>query len=773
MTVELALFFTAIALCTAILYIVNFIWFSDNRNQQMGSFFSLAFTTLFWTLFSGCLSLSGYNSPHFPILYTIRMVFVCFFPYTLLWFFLDITGRDVHKTRKIMRFIILIPIIDAIISITNPLHYRMFRDYAYPSPNIGPLFHVHAFFAYTTLFAALLILFPYLIKNVKRDPKVMLAGAALFIPLVINILGTFNIIFFFFGITPYTFCISFFLFFLFLYHERTFSFRKIMLAAIFDKYPSYIILIHKNGVIIDTNGADLDVFDKDDFRITLWETRIEDFLSAVKRRSSHYAPDGLFDGSTLFSPSFTEGTFAVAPPGEAAEDRTFRVTSQFTYSRKGAVSGYALSFSDITYYISMMKEINDQNEKLKELATLAETASRAKSAFLANMSHEIRTPLNAVMGMTHIAKKTLAVGDMDKTLSALDEIDAASVHLMGILNDILDISKIESGKFKLSNEPFLLSEAMEEVRNIFVHRCNEKDLRFISEFEMSKTLTVMGDKLRLKQTLINLLGNAVKFTAPGKEVRFFIKTLDEREREARLQWTVADQGIGMSEEQRARLFKPFEQADKTIAARFGGTGLGLAISQNLIERMGGRISVQSEEGRGSVFMFELALAKSDQPGVEDTGIVAPPDLTGKRILLTEDVEINRIIIQEMLKETCVAIEEAVNGGDALRKVSESAEGWYDLIFMDIQMPIMDGYEATRAIRDLDRADVKRIPIIAMTANAYREDVEQALQAGMTGHLAKPVDFNAMIKVLSELAPKYGFAKRCFETAFPVADEMAP
>jgi signal transduction histidine kinase/ActR/RegA family two-component response regulator len=586
----------------------------------------------------------------------------------------------------------------------------------------------------------------------------MLAGAALFIPLAVNILGTFNIIFFFLGITPYTFCISFFLFFLFLYHERAFSFRKIMLAAIFDKYPSYIILIHKNGVIIDTNGADLGVFDKDDFRIMLWETRIEDFLNAVKRRSSHYAPDNLFDGSSVFSPSFTEGTFAVAPLGEAAEARSFRVTCQFTYSRKSAVSGYALSFSDITYYISMMKEIHDQNEKLKDLAALAEAASRAKSAFLANMSHEIRTPLNAVMGMTHIAKKTLAVGDTDKTLSALEEIDAASVHLMGILNDILDISKIESGKFKLSNEPFLLSESMEEVRNIFIHRCNEKDLRFISEFEMSKTLTVMGDKLRLKQTLINLLGNAVKFTAPGKEVRFFIKTLDERGREARLQWTVADQGIGMSEEQRARLFKPFEQADKTIAARFGGTGLGLAISQNLIERMGGRISVQSEEGRGSVFMFELALAKSDQSGVEDMGIAAPPDLTGKRLLLAEDVEINRIIIQEMLEETHVVIEEAVNGEDAVRKVSESAEGWYDLIFMDIQMPVMDGYEATRAIRDLDRADVKRIPIIAMTANAYREDVEQALQAGMTGHLAKPVDFNAMIKTLSELVPKHGFER---------------
>ncbi|MDR0374271.1 MAG: response regulator [Treponema sp.] len=766
MNVELTFFFTSIALCIAILYIINFIWFSDSRNQQMRSFFALAFTTLFWTLFSGCVSLGGSASPYFPILQTIRMVFVCVFPYALLWFFLDITGRGVHKTRAIMRFIAPLPLIDSISFITNPLHHRMLRDYNYPSPGIGDLFHVHTFFAYATLLAALLILFEYLIKHVRRNPKVMIAAAALLIPFAANILQTFKISARFLGITPYAFCASFFLFFIFLYRERAFSFRQIMLAAIFEKYPSYIILINKNGVIIDKNGAELDFFDKDDFKITLWETRIQDFLDAIKRRSSHYAPHDLFDGSSMFSLSFTGGEFTIARPEETAEVRTFKATSQFTYSRKGAVSGYALSFSDITRYISMVREINDQNEKLKELATLAEAASLAKSVFLANMSHEIRTPLNAVMGMTHIARKTLAAGDTEKTLSAIDEISAASTHLMGLLNDILDISKIEAGKFKLSTEPFLLFEAMEEVKNIFIHRCDEKDIRFISEFEMSNTLTVTGDKLRLKQTLINLLGNAVKFTAPGKEVRFFIKTLDEREGDARLRWTVEDQGIGMSEEQLARLFKPFEQADKTIATRFGGAGLGLAISQNLIERMGGYISAQSEEGKGATFMFELVLVKSDQPVAEGEGSVAPPDLTGKRLLLVDDVEINRVIIQEMLEETHVTIEEAENGDAAVRKVGESAEGWYDLVFMDIQMPIMDGYEATRVIRELDRADVKRMPIIAMTANAYREDVERALQAGMTGHLAKPVDFNAMIKALSDLVPKHGFAKHGFGTASP-------
>ncbi|MDR0784367.1 MAG: response regulator [Treponema sp.] len=751
MTVELALFFISIALCIAILYIINFIWFSDSRNRQMGSFFAMAFTTLFWTLSSGYILLGGSNSPYFPILQTIRMVVICFFPYAVLWFFLDITGRDVHKTRNIMRFIVVIPLIDSLGFITNPLHYRMLRDYIYPVPNKGPLFYVHTFFAYATLLAALLILFSYLIKNMKRNPKVMIAGVAFFIPFVTNILETFKIRANYLGLTPYTFCVSFFLFFTFLYYERAFNFRQIMLAAIFDKYPSYIILINKKGVVIDKNGAELDFFDKfdkDDFRITLWETRIHDFLNAIKQRASHYAPDNLFDGA--FDPSVTGGEFSIVQSGENAEERTFRVTIQFSYSRKGKISGYALSFSDITYYTSMMKEINNQNEKLRELTHQAESASQAKSAFLANMSHEIRTPLNAVMGMTHVAKKTLAVGDTDKTLSALEEIDAASVHLMGILNDILDISKIESGKFRLSNEPFLLTEAMEEVRAIFIHRCNEKDTRFISEFDIPPIIVVKGDKLRLKQVLINLLGNAVKFTLSGKDIGFFIKTLEENEKDIRLKWTVSDQGIGMNEVQMSRLFKPFEQTNKNIAAHFGGTGLGLAISQNLIKQMGGRISVQSEEGKGSVFTFELTLDKSDKSVIEDGIYTAVPDLREKNILLVEDVEINRIIIREMLEETHITIEEALDGEEAVKKFSSAAEGFYSLIFMDIQMPVMNGYEATRAIRNLDRADAKRVPIIAMTANAYREDVEQSLQAGMNGHLAKPIDFNAMIKTLFDL-----------------------
>ncbi|MDR0411064.1 MAG: response regulator [Treponema sp.] len=748
MIIELVSFFIAMILCMIIIYIISFIWFSDNRNQEMRSFFAIGFVVFFWTLFSGCISLCGSNSPHFPVLQTIRMIFVCLLPYTLLWFLLDLTGKDPHKTAKRMRILYIIPFLDAVGFITNPLHHLVYRTYDYPLPTPGPLFYIHSLSAYTVVLLSLVYLFSHLFKNERQNPKLILIGVALLIPLFTDILGTFNVTNYHPGVTSIMFCISFFLFFTFLYYERIFNFRQTILAAVFDKYPSYMLLINKDGIIIDKNGATLDVFAQADFMVTPWKLSVQHFLNTIQAHASHYTPNNLFDRATLFDASFTEGEFTVQY-GETAKERTFRVTSQFAYSRKGKILGYALSFSDITYYISMMKEINKQNEKLKELTQLAEAASQAKSVFLANMSHEIRTPLNAVMGMTHIARKALLSGDIEKTRFSIKEISIASEHLMGILNDILDISKIESGKFKLSNEPFLLTEAMEEVRTIFIHRCNEKDTRFISEFDIPPTAAVQGDKLRLKQVLINLLGNAVKFTPSGKGIGFYIKTLEENEQNIRLQWTINDQGIGMNEVQMSRLFKPFEQTNKNIAAHFGGTGLGLAISQNLIKQMGGCISVQSEEGKGSVFTFELTLDKSSHSITEDHIYAAPPNLKEKNILLVEDVEINRIIIREILEETHVTIEEALDGEEAVRKFSKAAEGFYSLIFMDVQMPVMNGYEATRSIRSLDRADAKSIPIIAMTANAYREDVDQALQAGMNGHLAKPIDFNAIMKVLSE------------------------
>ncbi len=379
----------------------------------------------------------------------------------------------------------------------------------------------------------------------------------------------------------------------------------------------------------------------------------------------------------------------------------------------------------------------------------ARVASSAKSSFLARMSHEIRTPLNAVIGMSEIAKKS--VPDNEKALSAINRILSSSHHLMGILNDILDMAKIESGKMTLASAPFNLGRAIDEVSNIILSRCVDKNIRFTTDVAEVRDRVVLGDKLRLNQVLINLLGNAVKFTDAGGVIGVSVKPLRETPENLELAFAVSDNGIGMTAEQVTRLFVPFEQADTSIASRFGGTGLGLSICKNLVNAMGGEINVHSLPGRGTTFNFALTLQKGQAHTTTDALEKAgdAPDLRGIRILLAEDVEVNRLIIDELLSATGAAIDDAVNGAEALSMFSASPENHYQLILMDIQMPAMDGYEATEKIRALPRPDAKLVPVIALTANAYREDVERALVSGMNGHLSKPINVSALFSALSQ------------------------
>ena len=395
------------------------------------------------------------------------------------------------------------------------------------------------------------------------------------------------------------------------------------------------------------------------------------------------------------------------------------------------------------------EELKKRTEELEIQTETAQVASRAKSDFLARMSHEIRTPLNAIMGMTQIAKRSLSKST-EKTASSLDEITTASSHLMGILNDVLDMSKIEAGKFRLIDEPFLLHTAMVDVSKIIEQRCDEKHIAFSVALSDALKRNVVGDRLRLNQVLINLLGNAVKFTAESGHIGFSVSVSDETADFLTAHFAVTDNGIGMTEEQQSKLFKVFQQADDAIAIRFGGTGLGLAISQNLVNQMGGDITVSSALGEGSTFAFTLMMPLSD--GADD----AAPEATAselnfedKRILLVEDIDVNRMILAELLSVTHIKIDEAEDGLIALERFTDSPPDTYDLIFMDVQMPNMGGYEATRRLRALDRPDAKTVPIIAMTANAYREDIDQALAAGMNQHLSKPIDINHVLAALEK------------------------
>ena len=388
-------------------------------------------------------------------------------------------------------------------------------------------------------------------------------------------------------------------------------------------------------------------------------------------------------------------------------------------------------------------------ERTKELqiqTDAATVAARAKGEFLARMSHEIRTPLNAIIGMAHIARQEAG----GATVRYIDEILSASRHLLGLINDVLDLSKIESGRLELVTEAFNLPLAIQEVATLINGRCIEKNIAFTVDMEnLADKTAVLGDKLRLKQVLINLLGNAVKFTNPGGAVKLGVEPSVAQGRLG-VKFAVCDTGIGIDTEQLANLFVAFEQGEKAIISGQEGTGLGLAISQNLVHAMGGEIAVKSQQAQGSNFYFTLHFTTVTMP--QPAPCASNPaglNLGGKRILLAEDIRINRVILKKLLQDTGVAIDEAVDGQLALQMFEQSAPYYYHLIFMDIQMPNLDGYATTKAIRQLPRADAGSVPIIAITANAYREDIERAYEAGMNGHLAKPIDIEAVRQLLYE------------------------
>jgi len=381
-------------------------------------------------------------------------------------------------------------------------------------------------------------------------------------------------------------------------------------------------------------------------------------------------------------------------------------------------------------------------------------ASHAKGVFLSNMSHELRTPMNAIIGMTAIGK---SANEITKVHETLNKIEDASTHLLGIINDVLDMSKIDSGKFDLSFEEFSFERMIQRVVNVVSFSVDEKEHSFTVNIDDKIPSVLIGDDQRLAQIITNLLGNAVKFTPTGGSIMLNSKLLTETDGFCNIQIEVIDSGIGISAEQQKNLFKAFQQAETSTSRKFGGTGLGLSITKSIVEMMGGKVWVESELGKGAKFAFEVKLERGSlkdaalmQELVPDGKVKEEGQATyeGKCILLAEDVEINQEIVKALLEPTLISIICAQNGAEALQAFSESPES-FDMIFMDLQMPEMDGLEATRRIRALDIPKAKTIPIIAMTANVFREDVEQCLKAGMNGHVGKPLDIEEVLRVIKK------------------------
>lgn len=422
------------------------------------------------------------------------------------------------------------------------------------------------------------------------------------------------------------------------------------------------------------------------------------------------------------------------------------------------IQGIPSSRSQPANLMVFIHSIEEQKEKdahakdlLQNAVSQAETANKSKSEFLARMSHEIRTPLNAIIGLATIARHY--DDDPKKIDDCLDKIDSSSQVLLSLINDILDMSAIENHKMKLASVPFDLSSTLENLRDIYISQCRKKKITLSTHFDVPDGL-VLGDELRISQILLNLLSNAYKFTGENGTITFEASRTSVHDKKAYYRFVVKDTGVGISEEMQQRLFKPFEQENPETAQKYGGSGLGLSIVKSLVEMMEGNISVVSAQNKGTAFTVDVPFLLSEENASQLSKDkkkhgAADYDFHGAKVLLAEDNAINREIACELLKMVHIVCSCANNGKEAVDAFLGSKEGEYQLILMDIQMPLMNGYEAAKAIRASKRKDALSVPIYAMTANAYSEDVTHALSSGMNGHIAKPIDPSTLYQTIAE------------------------
>jgi len=638
-----------------------------------------------------------------------------------------------------------------------------------------------------------------------------------------------------------------------------------------DASPISFTVFDENMRVIDCNDATLKMLG----------TTKEDYIEHFHKFIPEYQSDGIKSGDKIaeFIKRALDGEKPVlewTSCSASGELIPFEVTLARTkYNDKYMVMSYKYDLRSIK---KMMESISRQSEQLKDALEKSNVASRAKSEFLSNMSHEMRTPLNAIIGMTEIGRNS---DDLERKNHALGRIQDASTHLLGIINDVLDMSKIEANKLELSLIEFNFDKMLQQVINVISFRVDEKQQNLSIDVSKDIPKTLIGDDQRLAQVIVNLLGNACKFTPVRGSIYFKACLEKEEDGLCTIQISVTDTGIGINAEQQEKIFQVFRQAESSTARKYGGTGLGLAICRNIVELMGGRIWVQSELGKGSTFSLTVEMKRGDDekhklgerpinrndirvlvvddskvildyfrvvarklgvycdtaingeeaialveqdnnyhiyfidlqmPGMdglqlssklkayvsEDSEVIMmtanewttdaeeaknagvdkflskplfPPVIEevineflsaknqedtnehnldavyeGRRILLAEDMEINREILLALLEPTLLEVDCAENGSQAVSMFAEAPEK-YDMIFMDVQMPEMDGYEATQRIRALDIPSAKNIPIVAMTANVFREDIEKCLESGMNDHIGKPLDFDTVLEKL--------------------------
>ena len=709
------LLFILVAVCYLILGIYTLLADMKSKVRWMYMFAIISLT--FWSLFYGLMMISN-NEPTARVFFSIGLLFSClFFPSWIhfLLYLIDSKHKDSKCLGILYTFAIIIPIIG--------IHYEniYFAEtpfgflYSYGENIVFRIMTIYLVFLFFII-AYLHYKWWKLARSEKQKKYIMrfVTITLLIAPLgfILEFIGPA-----FFGIKTIPISSGVILivslqlaYIMHMYSSLSISVKNIS-EDIFKSISMPIFLLNIENYIIHINDAAASVWGND-------------YIG--KNAVTLFLVDNKPPEATLFDADFTEKTVT-------AESRTYDMLLKVLTDKHGEVFSKIVAFNDIT--------------EMQNALAFAKDQSKAKGEFLSRMSHEMRTPMNAIIGMANIGRNA---NDPQKINNYLDKIVEASNHLLDVINDVLDMSKIEANKMEIITSSFNLDVLIERVKSIAAIKAYEKSHKLSFNIDNNIPRSLIGDNLRLAQVMANFLSNAIKFTPDGGHIDLNINLIKKVDNELTIRVEVKDTGIGISPDHFEKLFSSFEQAEGDTDRKYGGTGLGLSISKRIIELMGGSIGVASEKGNGSCFYFiiKLQLSNFDENNlnsIEDE-INLDGAFKGKNILLVEDIEINREIVITILEDTGVEIDKAENGIIAL-EMFEKNENKYDLIFMDIQMPYMNGLEATTKIRSINSDYAKNIPIIAMTANAFAEDVLECKNAGMNDHIRKPIDFDDVLKKL--------------------------